>query len=204
MIDTTTIDNRSLERSTSIDNNTLIKVPTKSSVDDQDVVEWPIRSPPLRPRNTFFIGREKVLKDIENHLLHGTNADTALTRYNSDGIQQEFSGLRSCVLCSLAGGGKTQIAQEYAHRYGARYEAIFFLSACSETKLTASLIACAKELFPELAQTSASEKPDLEPLRSWLEGTSKSSVCPRNKKLADTSQREAGSLCLIMQKISIC
>lgn len=65
----------------------------------------------LPARNAAFTGRDQVLTNIREHLL----ADRA--------------SARPVVLHGLGGVGKTQIAVEYAHRYAAGYDAVWWIPA---------------------------------------------------------------------------
>src|SRR5215472_15714534 len=85
-------------------------------------------------RNPFFTGREDELSQL-HHALHIENA-VALSH------PQGISG--------LGGIGKTQTALEYAYRYRAEYNAIFWVRANSATSLTSSLVELASVLqLPE-------------------------------------------------------
>jgi len=74
------------------------------------------------PRNPYFVGRETVLQSLRQTLVPGAKT-TALT--------QSISG--------LGGIGKTQVAIEYAHRYGEYYEVVLWIPADS---LEVATVAC--------------------------------------------------------------
>ncbi len=83
-------------------------------------------------RNTYFTGREDILKQLRENLEAGKQ--TALTQ----------------ALSGLGGVGKTQIAAEYAHRYKNSYEAVFWVDAESNASLDNSVVDIARLLdLPE-------------------------------------------------------
>jgi tetratricopeptide (TPR) repeat protein len=85
-------------------------------------------------RNPFFTGREDVLSQL-HHALHAENA-VALSH------PQGISG--------LGGIGKTQTALEYAYRYEAEYDAVFWVQADSAAALTSGYVTLAQLLrLPE-------------------------------------------------------
>jgi tetratricopeptide (TPR) repeat protein len=85
-------------------------------------------------RNPYFTGREDVLTEL-HHTLHAENT-VALSH------PQGISG--------LGGIGKTQTALEYAYRYRAEYNAVFWVRADSVASLTSSLVELARLLeLPE-------------------------------------------------------
>src|SRR5215470_2414641 len=85
-------------------------------------------------RNPYFTGREDILSQL-HRTLHAENA-VALSH------PQGISG--------LGGIGKTQTALEYAYRYRAEYDAVFWVRADSVASLTSSLVELAHVLqLPE-------------------------------------------------------
>ena len=72
-------------------------------------------------RNRFFTGRESILDALHSALLVDHRA----------------------ALSGFGGIGKTQIAIEYAYRYGAEYEVVLWARAASVQTLTADFIAIA-------------------------------------------------------------
>ena len=80
------------------------------------------------PRNTFFTGREDVIKQLHDALAGGETA--ALT--------QAISG--------LGGIGKTQTAVEYAYRYRNEYEAVFWVRAETEAEIRTGFVDLARTL----------------------------------------------------------
>lgn len=79
-------------------------------------------------RNPFFTGRDTLLEEIRKRLWSSRVMSYALA----------FVG--------LSGVGKTQLALEYAYRYGGEYQAVFWLHANSDATLTNSCVAIAKYL----------------------------------------------------------
>jgi hypothetical protein len=85
-------------------------------------------------RNPFFTGREDVLSQLHQTL----HTETRVALSHPQGIS------------GLGGIGKTQTALEYAYRYRAEYDAIFWVRAESVTALTSSLVELAHVLqLPE-------------------------------------------------------
>ncbi|WP_377268549.1 FxSxx-COOH system tetratricopeptide repeat protein [Peterkaempfera sp. SMS 1(5)a] len=67
------------------------------------------------PRNDSFTGRDDVLEEVRSRL--GTTALQVETRAGLAGLY------------GLGGMGKTQIALEYVHRYGAQYDVVWWVEA---------------------------------------------------------------------------
>ncbi len=85
-------------------------------------------------RNPFFTGREDVLKTLHTTLTEGKTA--TLTQ------PQAISG--------LGGIGKTQVAIEYAYRYGNEYRAVLWVKADSREALVSDFVSIADPLdLPE-------------------------------------------------------
>ena len=85
-------------------------------------------------RNPFFTRREDLLKQLHNQLT--ANKTAALTQ------AQAISG--------LGGVGKTQIAMEYAYRYGDEYRFVMWVRAATQTTLITDFVALARLLqLPE-------------------------------------------------------
>jgi tetratricopeptide (TPR) repeat protein len=104
------------------------------------------------PRNSFFTGRNDVLKRLHKQLLAGHPTDLSQP--------QAISG--------LGGIGKTQIAVEYAYRYRQEYEAVLWASAESQEALTSSYNTIAALL--RLPEGEASEqKVTIQAVKRWLQ-----------------------------------
>src|SRR5436305_11917331 len=102
-------------------------------------------------RNPYFTGREDVLIGLHRAL----QVDATVALSHAQGIS------------GLGGIGKTQTALEYAYRYGAEYDAVFWVRADSRSALIASLVELAHVL--KLAQR---DEPDqqiiVEAVLRWL------------------------------------
>lgn len=72
------------------------------------------------PRNTFFTGREDILKRLRRAFLDRSGHSANIT-----------------VLNGLGGMGKTQTAVEYAYRHRAGYSAIFWVSSDTQELISA-------------------------------------------------------------------
>src|SRR5260370_12384263 len=86
------------------------------------------------PRNPFFTGREELLAQLSTALK--TNVAMALTQ------PQAISG--------LGGIGKTQLAVEYAYRFHANYQAVFWVRADTQENVISDFVTIAGMLnLPE-------------------------------------------------------
>jgi tetratricopeptide (TPR) repeat protein len=103
------------------------------------------------PRNPFFLGREKELAQIHQHL--HTNQATALSQ------PQAISG--------LGGIGKTQLALEFAYRYHQKYQAVLWAFAESLETLISSYLTLASLL--QLPEREAKEQEVIvQAVKHWL------------------------------------
>ncbi|GAB3277305.1 FxSxx-COOH system tetratricopeptide repeat protein [Kineosporia babensis] len=92
----------------------------------------------LPNRNPHFVGRDPLLLDLRQRLL---NATTAVV------VPQALHG--------LGGVGKTQVAMEYAHRFGADYDLVWWLPAEQPSEARSRIAA----LAPHLNLGSAGDEP---------------------------------------------
>ncbi len=105
------------------------------------------------PRNLFFTGREDLLSHVRTQLL----ADQSMALSQSP---QAISG--------LGGIGKTQIAVEYAYRFGQEYQAVLWAHAESSETLVSSYIALAALLhLPE--QAAQEQAMMVQAVKRWLQ-----------------------------------
>ena len=102
------------------------------------------------PRNPYFIGRNGVLDSLQQRLVPGAEA-TALT--------QSISG--------LGGIGKTQVAVEYAHRYGEYYEAVLWIQADSQETATVAYLQLASQVLGLREQQKAEQQ--IAEVKCWLQ-----------------------------------
>ncbi|MFC6014991.1 FxSxx-COOH system tetratricopeptide repeat protein [Plantactinospora solaniradicis] len=79
-------------------------------------------------RNARFTGRRHLLSQIRDHLSSAPTPASTLT------------------LTGIAGVGKSQIAVEYAHRFAADYDAVWWISAAQASMARAGLVDLADEL----------------------------------------------------------
>jgi len=101
-------------------------------------------------RNPYFVGREAVLQSLRQTLVPGAKS-TALT--------QSIGG--------LGGIGKTQVAVEYAHRYGEHYEAVLWISADSQEIATAAYLQLATQVLGLPEQQEAEQQ--IAEVKRWLQ-----------------------------------
>lgn len=111
----------------------------------------PYWSVPL-PHNPFFTGREEILERLHTQL--GADRVMALTQ--------------SSALYGLGGIGKTQIALEYAYRYGLEYSAVFWIGAETQEEILSSLLRIAEVLqLPE--RNEKDQQRVVAAVQRWLE-----------------------------------
>lgn len=84
----------------------------------------------LRPRRAWFIGRDDLLLKLREAL-------TATARHGGP-----------CVLLGPAGIGKTELAQEFGHRFGGCYDTVWWVPAHGVDSVRRSLARLAEELGP--------------------------------------------------------
>lgn len=111
------------------------------------------------PRNKNFTGREELLAELRSRIADRVTAV----------LPQALSG--------LGGVGKTQMAVEYAHRYGKEYELVWWISAEQPLLIRAALAALAPHLgLPPATATGVEEASNAvldalrrgEPYDRWL------------------------------------
>lgn len=113
----------------------------------------------LRPRNTFFTGRSAVLDRLRDRLGGGNDS------------LQPFPQ----TLHGLGGVGKTQVALEYAHRFKADYDLVWWIESEQEDRIATSLAELARRLdlrvgdsVSEAAQAAREELTTGSRLPRWL------------------------------------
>ena len=84
----------------------------------------------VRPRHAWFTGRTSILERLRDQLRGDTRAGRRLPQ----------------VLYGLGGVGKTQVAREYAHRFRADYELVWWVEAEQPDRVVSSLAELAAEL----------------------------------------------------------
>ncbi|PYC85369.1 ATP/GTP-binding protein [Streptomyces tateyamensis] len=82
------------------------------------------------PRNSYFTGRAEVLERLRNQLGGGATAVLPVPQ----------------TLYGLGGVGKTQVALEYAHRFMADYDLVWWISAEQEEEIQGQLAELARRL----------------------------------------------------------
>ena len=114
--------------------------------------------PAVRPwnvpyeRNPFFIGREKILQTLHQHL---NQNDTAVS-------------YQTHVISGLGGIGKTQTAVEYVYRHRHDYQAVFWVRAETELELRTGFVEIGRLL--DLPQKDAKDPNDIiRAVKRWLE-----------------------------------
>ncbi len=77
-------------------------------------------------RNALFTGRKEALKDLARALLYGGAASTLITQ----------------AIAGMGGVGKTQLAVEFAYRYGRYFRGVHWLNAARPEMLAAEVVEC--------------------------------------------------------------
>jgi tetratricopeptide (TPR) repeat protein len=114
-------------------------------------------------RNLHFTGREELLKQLEQHLLPGSQDHLTTTLRVALTQPQAIKG--------PGGIGKTQIALEYAYRSRDlhRYIHTFWMNAASEEALLTSFVALAELLPAFSAKREMDQSKLVEAIKHWLE-----------------------------------
>nr|WP_329572414.1 FxSxx-COOH system tetratricopeptide repeat protein [Kitasatospora sp. NBC_01266] len=114
----------------------LVKALGREEVPILDPSSWP-RFPGTQPgiwnvppRNTYFTGRAGMLEQLRNQLDGRTTAVLPVPQ----------------TLYGLGGVGKTQVAQEYAHRFMADYDLVWWISAEQEDEIQGQLAELARKM----------------------------------------------------------
>jgi hypothetical protein len=82
------------------------------------------------PRNALFTGRTEALSALEAALLPGLNDPQP----------------RGAVVAGMGGVGKTQLAVEFAYRFGHRFESVHWLDLMQPGALEAEIAACGRAM----------------------------------------------------------
>lgn len=102
-------------------------------------------------RNPYFTGRAEILQTLHTQLA----------------ASQTVALIQSYAVHGLGGVGKTQLALEYAYRYAAEYQAVFWIEAESGEQIMTSLLHIAELLqIPE--HKEADQQRMVAAVRRWL------------------------------------
>jgi hypothetical protein len=108
--------------------NEVARVPSIVAINEfKDSVKLPF------PQNANFSGRAGIINDLWGYFMSGNSKSS--------------SGRKVVVLCGMGGIGKTQIALEYAYRYGGNYTSIFWVDAKNRNTLNASSLQIVEKLI---------------------------------------------------------
>ena len=119
----------------------------------------------LPPRNSMFTGRDGPLEELSNALKPETSEPASKSRDR-----------KACVIHGVGGLGKSQVALEYAYRFGKCYSHIFWLRAETETVLTDSFVNILHKVDIEEEKIETEKKIEL--AREWLESSGKFELPP--------------------------
>ncbi|KAJ6782045.1 hypothetical protein PWT90_03863 [Aphanocladium album] len=84
------------------------------------------------PKDPVFSGRENILMDIRQTLFSPVQESSSDT---DSGLSDIILPLKVYSLCGPGGMGKTSIANEFVHKYGKEFDAVFWVTADQESKL---------------------------------------------------------------------
>ncbi|WP_433534527.1 FxSxx-COOH system tetratricopeptide repeat protein [Micromonospora sp. CA-249363] len=112
----------------------------RSAAVDQPGIRYPAQASqrfrvPTR-RNLAFVGRDETFECLRDRLL-------------------DINGAAAVALTGMSGIGKTQIALEYAYRFAAAYEVVWWISATSAEEVSAGFEGLSEELGVPLEQEGA-------------------------------------------------
>ena len=105
----------------------------------------------LLQRDPAFLGRQDELRELHRRLESDCNPSQPI----------------SCAIEGGGGVGKTQVALEYAHRYGSRYQAIFWMGGGSTVELRSAYGAIGRKL--RLFDTEDIDRPKIEKVQEWFQ-----------------------------------
>jgi len=129
----------------------LEKVVLSSELIERNVIKYPLKRY-LHNRNPSFTGREDLLSMIKDQLVK--NETVSIIALNG-----------------LGGIGKTQLANEYSHKYANNYNIIWWIRAEEITTLRLDYTALAIEL--RLVDEAIDSQSTVKLVRDWLENNSK-------------------------------
>lgn len=122
---------------------------------------------PPHPRNRAFFGRSEVLREIRERLVPIKKADED---DGGDDGQEEGGELSRFAICGPGGIGKTQIATEFVYTSKDRYDAIFWVQADENSKLSQGYTNIATKLGLVLEDSVDARDPVVvqELVKGWL------------------------------------
>jgi hypothetical protein len=98
------------------------------------------RADPADPAGSpAFPGRRAQILEIPHRHRWFTGRDDVLSRLREQFRAGPPDRVRSQVLCGIGGGGKTQLAVEYAHRYAGDYDLVWWVPAEQESTVVDAL-----------------------------------------------------------------
>jgi tetratricopeptide (TPR) repeat protein len=113
---------------------------------DADTIPDPGPLPPgsrvLLARNANFTGREEALRTLAHTLLHDPNSPSPQAGKGSGvGV-----ALVTQAVQGMGGVGKTQLAVEFAHRYGRFFHGVHWINAAEPETIEAEVAACGRAM----------------------------------------------------------
>jgi tetratricopeptide (TPR) repeat protein len=95
------------------------------------------------PANTLFTGREEELRELARVLLPYDDADlTGLERPVRSGSDGSGGGSGVIISTGIGGVGKTQLAVEFAHRYGRFFHSVWWVSLADPANVDGEVAEC--------------------------------------------------------------
>lgn len=150
-------------------NADLIAALKDFTIEQRDPI-LPCRHVPF-PRDAAFSGREGILMNIRHTLIVAAQESSSDSESGSSDIALP---LNVYSLCGPGGMGKTSIANEFVHKHGKEFDAVFWVAADQESKLFDSF----REISLKLGIVTESDGKDPAAIRetflAWLANPLKS------------------------------
>lgn len=125
-----------------------------------------VRISNLRPRNQFFTGRSEILEMLRRELLSDHTIAVIAQPWHRGKAGPPLQALHG-----MPGVGKTELVQEYAHRFNSSYDIVWWVDAERSIEIPAQLARLGTSLgmpSPEPAERHAAVLSELNRRDRWL------------------------------------